>query len=94
MNNKYINKIECYSYHKHGCYYPPPETTISKIFRLIYDFCIDDIWIYSISKAEHEELLRLEIKTLRKEQLKIVTAFWLSKMSFPAVSSERIYLDS
>ncbi|GJR08431.1 putative reverse transcriptase domain-containing protein [Tanacetum coccineum] len=59
---------------------------------------IDDILIYSKSKEEHEEHLKLILELLKKEELYAKFSqcdFWLSKVQFLShvIDSEGIYMD-
>ena len=59
---------------------------------------IGDILIYSISKDEHEEHLRIILGTLREHQLYVKfwkCEFWLTNMAFlgQVISEEGIALD-
>ncbi|GJV68908.1 putative reverse transcriptase domain-containing protein, partial [Tanacetum coccineum] len=61
-------------------------------------FFIDDILIYSKSKEEHEEHLKLILELLKKEELYVKFSkcdFWLSKVQFlgHVIDSEGIHMD-
>src|SRR5262249_26146376 len=75
---------------------------MNRVYKPLLDKCvivfIDDILIYSSTKEQHEEHLRMALQTLRKHQLyaKLFKCdFWLDRISFlgHVVSGEGIFVD-
>ncbi|XP_022848978.1 uncharacterized protein LOC111371303 [Olea europaea var. sylvestris] len=74
VEKRNISRISIYSYaiqidNCSGGVHGSKESCISSVFGSICHIFIDDILIYSKSKDQYEEHLRMELEILRKEKL-------------------------
>nr|GEX19474.1 putative reverse transcriptase domain-containing protein [Tanacetum cinerariifolium] len=76
----------------------PYESGVQTISGQIRDYLIDNVLIYSKSKQEHEEHLKLILELLKKEQLYAKFSkceFWIPKVPFlgHVIDSQGIHVD-